>query len=214
VTHWFLLWAAWASINLAATISPGPAFAMTVRTALAHNRRAGVVQSIGLGLGVAVHVALISCGLAALMRTSAVAFEALKYAGAAYLVYLGGKALRAKKKTPEAAGQDIASAPQPASDGQSLRVGFLTNLLNPKSMVFFSAMFTQFLSGQTPWRVILALGATSTIIEACWFSVVTCVLTTPKIKNHFLSVSHWIERVCGALLVGLGLKLALSKVTA
>ncbi len=209
--HWLLLWAAWVSINLAATISPGPAFAMTVRTAIAHNRRAGIIQSLGLGLGVGFHVLLVIFGLAAIMATSATAFEIFKLAGAAYLIYLGSKAIRAKKKQPENLAIEPETPLTNMSDTKSFRTGFLTNMLNPKSLIFYSAVLPQFISGDVPWQMIMLFGLTAVATECLWFSFVTCILTAPRVKNKFLSVSHWIERICGGLMIALGLRLAFEK---
>ncbi|MCC7305312.1 MAG: LysE family translocator [Alphaproteobacteria bacterium] len=211
--HWFLLWLAWASINLAATITPGPAFAMTVRTAMAHDRRAGIFQSFGLGLGIGTHVAVVACGLSVLLAQSAYVFEIIKYAGAAYLIYLGVMALKAKKKLPENI-EDAAKPGRELSDLAAFYRGLVTNVLNPKSMVFFSAMFSQFMSTDTSTQMIFLYGITAVAIEIMWFSFVTLILTHRHVKNLFLSVSHWIERTCGGLMIALGLKLALSKVHA
>ncbi len=171
--HWVLLWTAWASINLAATIAPGPAFAMTVKTAIAHDRRTGIFLSLGLGLGVGALMVLVTCGLAVLIATSALAFELLKFAGAAYLVYLGIMALCSRKKNTQDTQAPVAKSAKIMSDAQALRTGFLTNLLNPKGMVFFSAMSTQFMSGHTPWQMIILYVLTAMVIESGWFSFVT-----------------------------------------
>jgi RhtB (resistance to homoserine/threonine) family protein len=209
--HWFFLWLAWAAINLAATISPGPAFAMTLRTAMAYDRHTGLIMCLGLGLGIAVHVLLVFCGLSYVLTQSVLLFNAIKYMGAAYLIYIGFKAIKAKPKNVVT--EDI-SIKEPArlSIFKSFKMGLLTNVLNPKSMVFFTAMSSQFVSATTPAGLMLAYGLTAVCIEACWFSFVTVVLTHQKVKNRFLSIAHWVERVCGGLLIALGFKLALSKV--
>jgi RhtB (resistance to homoserine/threonine) family protein len=210
--HWFLLWAAWASINLAATISPGPAFAMTVKTAIAHNRRAGIIQSIGLGFGVATTLILIATGLALLLAASVFAFEILKYAGAAYLIYLGVKALRAKKTaTQDDLQMSAMNNGRSIGDLQALRMGYLTNLLNPKGLIFFCAMTTQFITPLTPAPMIALFALTAMVIETGWFSFVTLVLTNARVKTKFLSISHWVERICGGLLIALGLKLVFTE---
>lgn len=209
----FLTWLAFTAVQIAATISPGPAFVMCVRNSLTYNRPVGIATAIGLGLGVAAHVTAVLLGLSALMAESVVLYNIIKYAGAAYLIYIGVKGILAKK-------QNIAT--QPLSDagleplramslGKAVQTGFLTNLLNPKAVVFFTAIFTQFLHAETPGFMLVSYGMTSILVEMGWFSMVAVILTNPLIKQRFMGVSHWIERVCGGLMIALGVRLALSK---
>jgi RhtB (resistance to homoserine/threonine) family protein len=204
------LWLILASVNLAATVSPGPAFVLTVRSALTHNRRAGLLTALGLGLGITVHVTIVLSGFAVLISSSALLFDLLKYAGAAYLAYIGIKGVLAKKRSA----RNIADGLEPVktiSDVQALRIGILTNLLNPKAIVFFAAVYAQLITADTPWQILILFGLTSMIIESGWFSIVTLVLTDPRVRDKFFGISHWIERVCGGLLIALGIRLALSK---
>lgn len=214
LTAWLLI----AAVQLAATLSPGPAFAMALRNALAYDRRAGIFTAIGLGAGVGAHVLFVLCGLAFILSQSVFLFTAIKYIGAAYLLYVGSKALFAKKAADEEnAGQNLKSALQeqpagrPCSDLKALRMGFLTNLLNPKAVIFFTAVFTQFIDPHTPTGIVALYGATSVVIEIGWFATLALILTHKSVKARFMRISHWIERVCGGLLMALGVRLALSK---
>jgi threonine/homoserine/homoserine lactone efflux protein len=210
--EFFLPWLLLASVNLAAVISPGPAFALTVRNAIVYNRRTGLMTAIGLGMGVGVIVAIVLGGFAIILTQSALLYDIVRYAGAAYLVYIGGKALMTKKPEPLVNGEINAPKGKSLSDFAAWRTGFLTNITNPKGMVFFTAIFTQFVSPDTPWQILVLYGLTAIVLETGWFSIVTCVLTHARIKQRFLGVSHWIERACGGLLVALGVRLALSKI--
>ena len=87
----------------------------------------------------------------------------------------------------------------------------MTNVLNPKAVIFFTAVYTQFIDLHTPWQVHVLYGMTSVVIEFLWFAGVAVVLTNPLIKQKFMGVVHWIERSCGGLMIALGVKLALSK---
>jgi len=117
------------TIALLATISPGPDFAMVSRNSLLLSRRAGVITALGIGLAVLVHVSYTLLGVGVLIRQSIWLFNAIKLAGAVYLIYLGIRMLRAKP-----AGDLPAAQVAPLSDLGALRVGFLTNLLNPKAV--------------------------------------------------------------------------------
>lgn len=210
LAHWLLL----TSINLAAVISPGPAFAMTVRNAIAYNRRAGIFTALGLGAGVGVIVALVLCGFAAVISQSVLLFNLIKYCGAAYLIYIGVKALFARKAVHvvESDSEPQIAVSRTLSDFNAFRMGLITNLCNPKGIVFFTAVYAQFILPHTPLEVMVLYNATAIVLEAGWFSLVTIVLTNPLIKNKFMNAAHWVERLCGGLMVALGVRLAFSKI--
>lgn len=206
----FYKWLLMASIQAAATISPGPAFAMTVRQALAYDRRIGIFTAIGLSLGVSVHILFAVLGISVVISQSVLLFNIIKYAGAAYLVYIGIKGLLARKKeAPETQGTDAVPVKNGMTPFKALQTGMLTNVLNPKAVAFFTAFYAQFATADTPVEIMALYGLTSIVMEVTWFSLVSIFLTTPAIKKTFVSFTHWVERVCGGLLVALGVRLAL-----
>lgn len=208
--EFFLAWLILASVQFAATISPGPAFAVAVRNALAYDRTTGIYTAIGLGIGVAIHVMLVLGGLATILSQSVWLFNAIKYAGAAYLIYIGIKAIKTKKQLSFPSESDIEKpAKKTITRFKALQIGVLTNLLNPKAIVFFTALFTQFVAPGTSMELLALYGGTSVIIEIAWFSLVALILTNPKVKAKFMGIAHWIERVCGGMLVALGIRLTL-----
>jgi threonine/homoserine/homoserine lactone efflux protein len=93
----------------------------------------------------------------------------------------------------------------------AMRIGFFTCLLNPKVTLFFLALFTQIIHPNTPLWLQMLYGLTVAVIELLWFTLVAVLISQPAIKRRFLSVSHWFERVMGAMLIWLGLRLALAK---
>lgn len=201
-------WGLLITVFFVALMSPGPDFVVAVRNAVLYSRTTGLMTALGFAAGVAIHVGYTLAGLAALIAHSVIAFSILKYAGAAYLFYMGYKAMKSK-------GFDA-----PAIDGTgenkrylspfiAFRDGFLTNLLNPKATMFFLAIFSQFVGPETSMHVQALYGATCIVMTGLWFSFVTVVLTGARIKSIFLKASRWIDRVCGVLLVGLGIRLAL-----
>jgi RhtB (resistance to homoserine/threonine) family protein len=207
----FTVWLMIVAINTAATMSPGPAFAMIVRSAMAYNRRVALLTAFGFGAGVMIVVFLVLFGFATILSQSALLFNTVKYLGAAYLFYIGCKALMAKKQSIPATDNTAQAQHKSMSDGQAFRMGLVTNLLNPKGIVFFTAIYAQFVAPGTPWQVLILYGLTSATIETLWFSMVAAVLTDSRVKGRFLRVSHWIERLCGGLLLALGIRLALFK---
>lgn len=210
--EFFFKWMVMASVQLAATMSPGPAFVVSVRNALVYDRRAGILTAVGLALGVGAHVVFVLLGIAFIIAQSVYLYAVIKYAGAAYLIYIGIKSLRARvRKTETPQSENHESKRVYISSFQAFKIGFLTNLLNPKAVVFFTAVYTQFIDIHTPLSIHLLYGFTSIAIEFLWFAGVAIVLTNPRIKQKFMGMVHWIERGCGGLMIALGVKLALSK---
>jgi RhtB (resistance to homoserine/threonine) family protein len=210
--EFFLKWLAMASVQLAATMSPGPAFVMSMRNSVVYGRYVGVLTALGLALGVGAHVIFVLAGLSFVIAQSVYFYNFIKYAGAAYLIYIGIKSLRARKRV-DAAQTDEPKGAQVISitPFEAVKIGFLTNLLNPKAVLFFTAVYSQFVDIHTPWHSHALYGLTSVAIEFLWFAGVAVVLTNPMIKQRFVRIVHWIERACGGLMIALGLKLALSK---
>lgn len=147
---------------------PGPNHLYIVSRSVAHGRRAGVLASLGIELGTAVHIAFAAAGLSYLVATSATAFAAVRYAGAAYLFYLAYQALRSTDETRPVATQAPGDDPQPRRQcapgrGWAAEVGraATVNLLNPKVILFFVAFLPQFLQPTRGaiWSQVVALGA-------------------------------------------------------
>ncbi|PYC20244.1 amino acid transporter [Aquipseudomonas alcaligenes] len=197
-------WMAVVIITILAVISPGPDFAMVSRNALVLSRRAGVLTAIGIGLGVLVHVAYTLVGIGVLLQGSSLAFGVLKFCGAVYLVYLGVKMLRSTPAVQVSGGESKA-----ISDVQALRVGFLTNALNPKTSIFIVSLFLQVVSPGTSKMVQVGYGLYISLAHVVWFSLVAVFLAAGPIRERILSKGHWIDRVFGFFLVGFGVSLAI-----
>ncbi|HAX91084.1 MAG TPA: hypothetical protein DCY07_02610 [Rhodospirillaceae bacterium] len=194
-----------------AVISPGPDFVVAVRNSVAHSRRAGLFTALGFGLSILVHVSYTVAGIAALIAQSILLFNVIKYAGAAYLIYLGIQALRSRGMGKAAVDHALnAEKKSRMSDKAALSSGFLTNVLNPKATLFFLAIFSQIIRIDTPVVWMVVYGLTCSFIITGWFSLVAFVLTQARVRNAFLKATKWIDRGCGLVLVALGVKVALS----
>ena len=194
------------AITLLAVISPGPDFAMVSRNSLLSSRRTGVLTAIGIATGVCVHVTYTLLGVGLLIQQSLWLFNLIKLSGAAYLIFLGIKMLRAK---PVLDGE-VASQP-PLSSLGALRSGFLTNVLNPKTTIFIVSLFMQVVQPGTSLGVQLGYGVFIVLAHGAWFGAVALFFSTPAVRARLLAVRHWIDRVFGALLVGFGALLAFSQ---
>ena len=197
-----------AFVHLLAVASPGPDFAMVLRQSIVCGRRPAIYTSIGIGAGILVHVCYCLLGLGLLISRSLVLFNLVKLVGAAYLFYVGWNSLRAR---PADSAEQTATNPQvPPSAAQALRIGFLTNLLNPKATLFFLSLFSLVIKPLTPLWVQLGYGVYMALATGLWFSALSLFLTRPAVRGFFGRFGHWAERVMGAVLIALGIRLALA----
>lgn len=193
-----------------AIVAPGADTAMVMRQSLVHGRRAGILTAFGVGTSLLFHLTYTILGLGLIVSQSLLLFSVIKWAGAAYLTYMGIMALRAPAPTlPDAADSGVAKAPM--SDRRAFGLGFVTNALNPKPILFFLSLFSVLVSHETP---ALVKGAYGLVMASCliiWFSAVSCFLTMPKIRTAFSRAGLWINRVTGAVFIAFGVRLALSR---
>jgi threonine/homoserine/homoserine lactone efflux protein len=229
--HLLLFIAAGLLLNL----SPGPDVLYIVSNALRSGARAGVVAGLGITAGCFVHVFAAALGVSALLATSAMAFTVLKWVGAAYLVWIGGRLLFARRSQERWGGSDsaVASVSGYASRARSARTpagspppcghretglvavfrgGFLTNVLNPKVAIFFLAFVPQFIAPETEHKALafVLLGTlfniNSVAIHSGWALAAAWLARRGLVQRGM----HWLDRAAGAMFMGFGLKLALT----
>jgi threonine/homoserine/homoserine lactone efflux protein len=190
-------------------ITPGQDTFFILGRSLAGGRGAGIAAALGVSAGTVVHTILAALGLSALLATSPYAFMAVKFAGAAYLIYIGVRALLSRA-------QGIPGANGAAADGKwpAFRQGVLTNLLNPKVALFFLALLPQFIDAASSYKVaaFVALGLSFVAMGVVW--CVMLAVAAAKLRGAFLrrpSMATVLNKVAGAVFIGLGLKLATSR---
>jgi RhtB (resistance to homoserine/threonine) family protein len=198
-----------ALIHLLAVASPGPDFAIVVRESVAHGRRAGTWTALGVGTGIFVHVAYSLLGIGLIVSQSIMLFNALKWAAAAYLLYIGIKALRARPADPVAAEAALMAGER--SPRGAFVTGFVTNGLNPKATLFFLSLFTVVINPHTPLAIQAGYGVYLAFATAAWFSLVAMLFSQRRVRAGFARMGHWFDRLMGAVLVGLGIKLAFTE---
>lgn len=199
-----------ALVHLLAVASPGPDFAVVVRESVAQGRRAGSWTALGVGCGIFVHVAYSLLGIGLIASQSIVLFNLFKWLAAAYLVYLGWRALRARPMSLEAI--DGTNAPVARSAWRAFVIGFVTNGLNPKATLFFLSLFTVVISPDTPLLVQAGYGLYLAGATALWFLLVAWLFSRGRVRAGFARMGHWFDRLTGAVLIGLGARLALSEI--
>ena len=194
------------SVHLLAAASPGPDFVLVSQQTLSNGRRAGLLCSLGIALGLSVHILYSALGLAALIASSTSALWVVKILGGSYLIYLGISGLRSKIKAvdPNSLNPDKEVMDHPAS--KTIAMGFLCNALNPKAPIYFVSLFTVVLSQDTPSQHLPIYGIWMMILQLAWFSLLTLLLSNPLVTRRFQRLGHWIDRVAGGAMLLLGLK--------
>ena len=188
-----------------AVASPGPDFAIVLRQSLVHGRRTALWTSIGIGTGISLHITYALLGIGLLLMGSATAFTVLKYAGAAYLAWIGLQSLRSRPRTVPADGGGTKANPATAAlptDRAAFVTGFLTNALNPKATFFFLSLFPVAVSPTTPKLVQAGYGVWLIFATMAWFCFVSLVFTRPNVRTAFFRHGHWIDRVLGVVFLG------------
>ena len=212
-----------AGLHLLAVASPGPDFAVVLRQSITHGRSVALRTSAGIGAGILVHTAYSLLGIGLLVKSSVLAFTVMKFAAAAYLAWLGLKALQAKPArmdlrpaaTPGEGSPPVPATPAtaegasaPAGRRSAFWVGFVTNALNPKATLFFLSVFSVVIDPHTPRAVQIGYGLWMTVMTAAWFSMVSLFFAQERVRRGFLRLGHWFERLMGAMLIALSVRLA------
>ena len=196
--------------HLLAVASPGPDFAIVLKQSLTHGRRTAIWTSLGIGVAILLHVTYSLLGLGLLLRSSVLWFSVVKYAGAAYIAWIGVQSLRAKpRRTAEITGAGTALIPKPHG---AFATGFLTNALNPKATLFFISLFVLVVSPTTPKLIQAGYGLWMSLATMAWFTFVSVVFAREDVRGKFLRYSHWINRALGVVFLAFALSLALASV--
>jgi len=195
-----------ALVHLVAVASPGPDFAIVVRNSISYGRRIAMYTSVGVGLGILLHVAYSLIGLSVVIKTTPWLYSAISYLSAAYLLYLAWGALRAgpsdSAATVSATGQTAAISPKKA-----LVSGFLTNGLNPKATLFFLSLFTAIIDIETPFAVKAIYGVYLALATGIWFCFLSYLLSTSRVAKLIGDKGYWLDRLMGVVLVALAIRL-------
>lgn len=189
-------------------LTPGPDTLYILGRSIAHGRRAGVASALGISVGSIFHTCAAALGLSAFLTTSAWAFTAVKLAGAAYLIFLGVRALlerNHKLSVPAHFKRNGAAA--------AFRQGVLTNVLNPKVALFFLAFLPQFIDSATPSKTVafLILGLTFVTTGMIWCLILAWFSSvfSARLRGN-ATVAVLLNRIVGSLFIFLGIRLAVA----
>ena len=202
------------AVHALAMLSPGPNVLVVTQTALADSRRAGVWTALGVATGTALWASAALFGLGLLFAQWAWLTVAVELAGGVYLVYLGVRVWRGADRDPFSAA--AAAAPvridrPKQSDVRAFRVGLLTNLTNPKALMFFGSIFAALLPTALPLPIKLAAIVIVAVNSLVWHVALACFFSARGTQSVYVRIKPWLDRAAAVLLVCLGLRLLFAR---
>lgn len=195
-----------ALVFLLGAMSPGPDFVAVTSHALA-SRRAGLQVAIGVTAAILIWAALALFGLGIILVRIGWLYTAIRIAGALYLIYLGVKILLSTRRAPA----PMAISAAKAASSAVWRTGLLTGMTNPKTAAFFGSLFVTVLPLNAPFGVRAAALMVIGFVAIGWFGFVALIFSTGRVRAAYARIRRPIDALLGAILVGLGLRLALTQ---
>lgn len=196
-------------IFLLAIASPTPDFILVSQQTLSNGTKAGYTCTLGIILGVSVHIAFAAIGLGLMLTYSPTLIWLIKLLGGGFLIFFGVMVLKAKSSENVAAKQSVI---EKQTYLKSFAVGFFGNLFNPLAPLFFLSLFTIILSSDTPPYYIVVYGAWMLALDFARFVLLIKLLSIPKIYNKFQQWGVWVDRILGVTLMVFGLILMMGEI--
>jgi threonine/homoserine/homoserine lactone efflux protein len=193
-------WLSLVAICCLGAMSPGPSLAVVLRHTVSNGRAHGIATALSHAVGVALWALLTVWGLAMVVVEWPLMYKFLTYAGAAYLMWMGIKALRSNGAGPMNVEQRSAPISEAARDG------LMVSLLNPKLAFFFIALFSQFVSAELVLADKLIMTGTASVIDAVWYIIIAVALSHSKVLDKLQKRSATIDKISGAILIALALR--------
>lgn len=209
MSQYLVEFAALMGVHFLLVIVPGADFALVVRQAVVHGRKAAIATSFGMGCSLLFHISYTVLGLGVIVSQSLLLFGLLKWAGAAYLIYLGVRSLFERAPVPL---EIEAATSRGLTPLKCFLMGFAANALNPKPVLFFLSLFSVLVSPETPLAIQAVYGLFMAASLILWFVGVSAFFTVKAVRDRFTALGKWFNRATGAALIGLGVKLAIARV--
>ncbi|WP_445401868.1 LysE family translocator [Zobellella sp. An-6] len=197
-------WLALAAICVMGAISPGPSLAVVIRNTVRGGQGHGVATALGHGLGVGLYALITALGLALLITKTPLLFDIIRYGGAAFLAWLGLKALLARP-----GGEGDRQGSHSVRGRRGAFEGFMVAFLNPQLAIFFLALFSQFVRADTGWQQGGIMMLTAGGIDALWYVLVALALSRGPVLVWLQAKSGAIDKLSGLVLLGLALKVVI-----
>ena len=197
----FGLIAAVGLIHLVALVSPGPDFVVACRNSLLYSRTIGIYTAVGFGLGICVHISYAVFGLSWLIANNELIFTVIQYLGAFYLMLIGIQSLRSFQSQ---IGLETTTASSRISPLRAVRIGFITNVLNPKATLFFLSLFSTMLNPTVSELTLVVIAVLLVVTTILWFSLVALLISHPRFTNVLKRHEKTAHQLFGVLLIGIG----------
>ncbi|MCL1096773.1 LysE family translocator [Shewanella gelidii] len=201
-------WSAWLSllaICCLGAMSPGPSLAMIVRHSLGGSRLHGVICAWAHAMGIGIYALVTLLGLAVVLQQAPTVFQAITLTGALYLAWIGFQALRAKGGM-----QQKLAAGEKTSLWVAARDGFAISIFNPKIMLFFLALFSQFVGSADSFVGKGLIVTTPLVIDGLWYTVIAVMLSHPNVLNRLREKASLIDTLSGIVLIALALRVVVT----
>lgn len=195
-----------ATIHLFAVMSPGPDFIIIVRQSISSGRRSALMTSLGIGIGILMHIILCVFGLGMIIKESDLLFKVIQIIGCLYLAYLGIISIKSKNSTTKSKYNDESNF----NAFESFKLGFLTNVLNPKATLFFLSLYILIISNNTPFEFQILFGLWMSFATGLWFAFLSLILTNKSIVSKIEFMSTKIQKLTGMILIIFAMKLLFS----
>ena len=195
----FFIWLQFAIVCIAGAMSPGPSLAVVIRNNINFNRLSGVLTSIGHGLGIGVYASLAVLGLGLILQTNQTIFLFIQIIGLILLFFFGVMFIL-QKNSP-----DIKEEKQ--NELNSFFQGFTIAIINPKILIWFTAVYSQFIYIEATFFFNATLVLTASIIDALWYIFVSILITGYGLKNFFTKKKLLIQKLTGCILIVIAITL-------
>ncbi len=197
----FFVWIQFALVCIVGAMSPGPSLALVIRNNINYNRLAGIMTSIGHGLGIAVYATMAVFGLGLILQSNQSLFVIIQVLGLVFLFFLGVLFIFQKQS------DEIINENQNQNQINSFFQGFLIAVINPKILIWFTAIYSQFISIEANINFNIILISTASIIDATWYIIISIIITGPGVKNFLINKKQLIQKSTGFILLIISLSL-------
>jgi threonine/homoserine/homoserine lactone efflux protein len=189
----FFIWSQFALVCIIGAMSPGPSLAVVIRNNINYNRVAGILTSIGHGLGIGVYATIAVLGLGLILQNNQTIFLLIQILGLIFLFFLGLIFIIKKDSQEE--------IEEHHNQLNSFLQGFLIAIINPKIIIWFTAIYSQFISLEATIVFNTILVLTASIIDAIWYIIVSLLITGYGVKNFLIERRLFIQKITGSVLL-------------
>lgn len=187
-------------VGVLAALSPGPDFVVVMKNSLGIGRKYGIATALGIASALIVHITYTILGFSIILEKYPVIFNVIKIIGAAYLLWLGWQGIRSKAQSESLKDIGIQRLLKPSTI-LGFREGFLCNVLNPKSALFFLSVFSQFIGNNTPNWMRWIYGGEIILAVGLWFILLAILISNNYFKKMYQQYMHWFDRGLGIILI-------------